>query len=488
MSKIIKSINKANRKNAVKRFHELKITLPTFKQLANPSSIPKPIQEHLKKIDLNDTNPLNLFRITWKNDIKTGLFGKVNFIEVPQALTGVKAHIFALVGKHFPTGAHKVGAAYGCLVPKIISGEFDPINNKAIWPSTGNYCRGGAFDCALMGCTAVAVLPEGMSQERFDWLKNIGSEIIRTPGTESNVKEIYDECKRLEKDKKNVILNQFAEFGNPMFHYNVTGEAILEAFATEIAKNNKKARLSAFISATGSAGTIAAGDLLKKHYPHLKIVAVEALQCPTMLLNGFGEHRIEGIGDKHIPWIHNVRNTDAVSAVDDKDCYRIIRLFNEPAGVEFLKNLNISANKMKDLSLLGISGVCNLLSAIKTAKYFEMDENDVIFTVFTDSIDMYGSRLEEVAEQKGHYSITEAAADFSACLQHQEIDHYKELSYYDRKRIHNLKYYTWIEQQGKTSEELNELWNPEFWRSILEDEVAYVDEMITEFNEEVKKT
>lgn len=483
MSKIVKTINQAVRANTVKRCRDLNIVLPTFAQLKNPQLIPEQIRAKLKGVGLWDINPVNLFRISWKNDPKTGLFGKVNYIEIPRSITGVKARIFGLVGKYFPTGAHKVGAAYGCLVPRLVSGEFDPTKHKAVWPSTGNYCRGGAFDCALMGCTPLAILPEGMSKERFDWLKKIGSEVIGTPGTESNVKEIYDKCNELKADPINVIFNQFEEFGNPIFHYNVTGAAFQEIYETEI--KTKTSRLSAYISATGSAGTIASGDFLKVHYPLLKIVAGEARQCPTIFMNGFGEHRIEGIGDKHIPWVHNVRNTDAVSAVDDEDCIRIMRLFNEADGKEFLEKSGVALKDIENLNLLGISGISNLISSIKTAKYFEMGEDDVIFTNFTDSMEMYQSRLKELQESEGKYCTVKAAADFAACLNHQSIDFFKELNYYDRKAVHNLKYFTWVEQQGKSSADLNAQWDPEYWRSLFEDEINYFDKLITEFNNDV---
>lgn len=485
MSKIIKGIDKKTVAQTAAHCRKKGVIIPTFKQLINPELIPDQIKGKLKGIGLWDVNPLNLFRITWKNDVKSGLFGKVNYLEIPREITGVKARIIGITGKFFPTGAHKVGAAFGCLVPRLISGEFDLAKHKAVWPSTGNYCRGGAFDCALLGCTAVAILPEGMSKERFTWLKEIGAEVIATPGTESNVKEIYDKCKELAANPNNFILNQFAEFGNPLFHYHVTGRAIEEVYA-EFHKNNPRARASAYISATGSGGTIAAGDFLKKQHPHLKVVAGEALQCPTLLMNGFGEHRIEGIGDKHIPWVHNVRNTDTVSAIDDEDCMRIMRLFNEKAGIEFLAKQGISVETLQKLSLLGISGIGNLLSCIKTAKYFELDENDIIFTVFTDSMEMYGSRIEEQAALHGKYDILHAAQDYAACVLHQGIDYYKELTYYERKAIHNLKYYTWVEQQGKDSKELNAQWSQEYWTDILSDkELENIDALIAEFNKEI---
>jgi cysteine synthase len=411
--------------------------------------------------------------------ILTGLYGKVNFLEIPREITGVKARIIGLTGKYFPTGAHKVGAAFGCLVPRLVSGEFDPDKHKAVWPSTGNYCRGGAFDCALLGCTSIAILPQEMSRERFEWLKEIGAEIIATPGCESNVKEIYDKCWELKNDTANMIFNQFEEFGNPVFHYSVTGPAAEEVFSYV---KSDKSRLSAFISATGSAGTIAAGDYLKKHNPGMKIVASEALQCPTILMNGFGGHRIEGIGDKHIPWVHNVRNTDAISAIDDEDCMRIMRLFNEQNGLDYLSECGIQKDKIDKLSLLGISGISNLLSAIKTAKYFEMNENDFIITVFTDSMDLYKSRITELSSERGDYTNIQAAKDFSACLEHQSIDYFAELDYYERKRVHNLKYFTWVEQQGKTYEEIIQQWEPEYWDEYFENEPEFFDKLIEDFN------
>ena len=473
-----KQLNSDIIKKTAARCRDRGIVIPTFAQMRNPESIPDTIKSKLSKVGMGDVNPLNLFRITWKNDVKTGLFGKVNFIEIPKAITGVKPRIIGLVGKYFPTGAHKVGAAFGCLVPRLVSGEFDPEKHKAVWPSTGNFCRGGAFVSSLLDCTAVAILPEGMSKERFDWLKQIGAEVIATPGTESNVKEIYDKCWELKKDPTNIIFNQFEEFGNPIWHYNVTGPAIEEVFLSL----GKKYRASVYISATGSAGTIAAGDYLKKQFPHLKVIATEALQCPTLLMNGFGSHRIEGIGDKHVPWVHNVLNTDCVAAIDDEDCMRILRLFNEEQGKQYLESIGVKRTEFEKLSLLGISSICNLLSAIKTAKYFELDENDVVFTIFTDSSDLYQSRLKELEKERGAYTSVDAAKDHAAPLLHQIIDYFKELTYYERKAIHNLKYFTWVEQQGKTSEELNAQWDSEYWRKMFEEEVKEFDRLIEEFN------
>jgi cysteine synthase len=470
--------------NAVKRFRERGIILPTFEQQRNPELIPLTIKEKLKNIGLWEVNPLNLFRITWKNEPKEsgGLFGNVNYIELPRKLTGVDARIVLLIGKWFPTGAHKVGAAYGCLAPRITTGGFDPTWQKAVWPSTGNYCRGGAFDSKVMGTESVAILPEGMSRERFTWLRDvIGSEVIATPGSESNVKEIYDKCDEIRKTRNDcIIFNQFDEFGNAAWHYNTTGKAVEEVYNSLKGKDTK---LAAYISATGSAGTIAAGDYLRTIAPGIKVVASEAVQCPTLLMNGFGCHRIEGIGDKHVPWVHNVKNTDVVTAIDDDDCMRILRLFNENKGHEFLKTEGIDPGTIDNLHLIGISGIANMLSAIKTAKYFEMTQDDIIFSIATDSADMYRSRVEELSVEKGEYTSIQAARDFERCIFGTGADSMKELTYYERKAIHNLKYFTWVEQQGKSAEDLTQLWDDRnIWNNLFM-QTSRWDELINSFNE-----
>lgn len=479
MPKLITGRNETVIKKNAQRCKKHGIILPTIRQQMFPLEIPVDIQQRLKPIGLWDIDPLNLFRITWKNDIYTGMFGMPNYFEVPSSITGVKARIIGLVGKYFPTGAHKVGAAYGCLAPRLVSGTFDPETHKAVWPSTGNYCRGGAFDCALLACPAVAILPEEMSQERFDWLREIGAEVHATPGCESNVKEIYDKCDELRLDPHNIILNQFDEMGNPFWHYHVTGNAIEEVWNTV---RNQSSRLSGYVSATGSAGTIAAGDYLKTKHPLMKTTASEALECPTLLNNGFGGHRIEGIGDKHIPWVHNVRHTDAIAAIRDEDCMRLLRLFNEPLGHQFLIDRGVDPSAVASLPLLGISSIGNLLAAIKQAKYFELNEDDVIFTIFTDSAEMYGSRITEQSVAKGEYTLMQAALDMEAALNCQQYDNYLELTYQDKKRIHNLKYYTWVEQQGKTYEEILAQWEPEYWQETFETNLDELDAAIVAFN------
>jgi cysteine synthase len=471
--------------NTIKQCREQHIILPTYKQMRNPELIPDKIKDKLSNIGLWDLNSLNLFRITWKNEPTKfgGGFGKVNYIELPAALTGVKARIFVMIGKYFPTGAHKVGATFGPLVEKLVTGRFDPTTQKALWPSTGNYCRGGAYDSYLLGCESIAVLPEGMSQERFDWLHKVGAEVFATPGTESNVKEIYDKVKQLQAERgDNIVnLNQFEEIGNPLWHYAVTGPAMEEVYEYNKSENS---RFSGVFLTQGSAGTLGSTDYLREKFPSFKVCAGEALQCPTLLENGYGEHRIEGIGDKHVPWIHNIKNMDMVAGIDDNANIRLMRLFNEPAGKEFLvKELGISQDLVNQLALMGISSIANMMGLIKMAKYYEMDENDMLFTVATDSMEMYQSRLLEERQNQGEFTNRDAAVSYEADLMGLNIDHMIEMTYYEKKRMHNLKYFTWIEQQGKTVEELNAQWYDDtYWKSQYAKADEW-DEKINEFNE-----
>lgn len=471
--------------HAIERARERKIIIPTFKQQKNPELIPDKIKEKLKDVGLWDLNPLNLFRITWKNEPKAsgGSFDGVNFIEFPKELTGIDARIVTLVGKWFPTGAHKVGAAFGCLVPRLVTGQFDPTTQKAVWPSTGNYCRGGAYDSNLLACQSIAILPEEMSKERFDWLAQVAGEVIATPGSESNVKEIFDKCWELRQSGEDVVIfNQFDEFGNYLWHYEITGPAMVEVLEQIMGPDDAYRGVALN---TGSGGTLASGDYMKDQFPTSKIAASEALQCPTLLENGFGAHRIEGIGDKHVPWIHNVKNTDMVIAIDDAATIGLMRLFNEPVGQQYLIDQGVPADFVEKLPLLGISSIANMLAAIKMAKYYEMGPNDIIMTVATDSMEMYTSRIDEYREKEGAFTSLDAAARFHRYLLGANTDHLKELTYEDRRRIHNLKYFTWVEQQGKTYDEIQAQWYDDDYWSSIHGHTDEIDALIEEFNRRV---
>jgi cysteine synthase len=484
-NKIDLSVKKDRLERAVKRAKEQNIIIPTFAQMKNPSLIPAKVKEELKGVGLWDFAPRNLFRINWHNEpvARGGGFGGVNYLELPSSLTGTKARVIVVVGKWFPTGAHKVGAAFGCLVPRLVTGQFDPTSQKAVWPSTGNFCRGGAYDSKLLACDSIAILPEGMSKERFEWLAKVSGEVIATPGSESNVKEIFDKCWELRKSGQDLmIFNQFEEFGNYLWHYEVTGHALEEVLKKVM---GPKDEYRGFASATGSAGTIAAGDYLKQAFPYSKIVASEALQCPTLLENGFGSHRIEGIGDKHVPWIHNSKNTDMVVAIDDEAVVKICRLFNEPEGKKYLAKKGVPQAIISQLDLMGFSGISNVLSAIKFAKYYELGENDIVLTVLTDSMELYGSRLVEMHQEFGEYTASDAAEHCARYLLGQSTDNLLELSYTDQRRVHNLKYFTWVEQQGKEYKEIMDMWyERDYWKGV-QGQVGEIDALINEFNDRV---
>jgi cysteine synthase len=472
---------------AIGRFRDAGIALPRFAELADPSLVPESIRARTASVGPDDPDPLNLFRVNWFNDAaRTGTVDVPEHVVLPRELTGIETPIVVLLGDRFPMiGAHKVLAAYGCLAPRVAAGGFDPTEDRAVWPSTGNYCRGGVAISRLMGCHGVAVLPEGMSRERFDWLEHWVSDpddIVRTPGTESNVKEIYDRCKELAADPHNVIFNQFAEFGNYVVHFLATGRALERVFES-LQAELPSLRLRAFASATGSAGTIGAGDYLKEQHG-TAIVAAEALECPTLLENGFGEHNIQGIGDKHIPYIHNVMNTDVVAAVSDRATDRLGVLFGTDVGRAHLaRRRGVSDEVLAQLPSLGLSSICNILSAIKTAKLLDLGPDDVVATVATDGAAMYHSERELAIEKYFGGSFDEVAAGevFGEHLLGAATDNVRELTHEDRVRIFNLGYFTWVEQQGMPIEEFVARRSQDFW-SGMRAQVAEWDEAIDEFN------
>lgn len=471
---------------AVERFREAGIALPTFEQLAEPEKIPRRIRDELAATDPDSPNPLNLFRVHWYNGAdRTSTVEVPEHVVLPPALTGVDARIVVALGDRFPMiGAHKVLAAYACLVPRIVAGGFDPTTHRAVWPSTGNYCRGGVAISRIMGCRGVAVLPEGMSRERFEWLEGWvadRSDIVRTPGVESNVREIYEECARLAQDPANVILNQFSEYPNHLVHELVTGRALAHVFET-MREREPGLRLRAFVAATGSAGTIAAGDHLKDRYG-TAIVAAEALECPTLLRNGFGEHNIQGIGDKHVPLIHNVMNTDVVADVSDRDTDALNVLFGTAEGRDHLRGRGIDDGTIAALDSFGLSSICNVLAAIKTARLLALGADDVIVTVATDGAAMYRTEVAKVLARDfpGGFGSAEAAETFERSLGGAGTGDMRRLTDEDRERIFNLGYFTWVEQQGVSIEDFLVRRDQAFWRG-LRDLVPAWDKAIRELN------
>lgn len=462
------------------------VRLPKIAELADPATIPAEVAAGLEGVAPDDADPRNLFRVHWYNDEpRTGRAPLPRHIVLPEELTGVKAPIVVVLGDGFPMiAAHKVLAAYGCLLPRLLTGQFDPLSQRAVWPSTGNYCRGGVAISTILGCRSVAVLPEGMSAERFDWLARWvrdPADILRTPGSESNLKEIYDACHDLAKDERNVILNQFSEFGNYVIHRAVTGAAF-EAVARALsAENGMTPR--AFVCASGSAGTLAAGDHLKASLG-MQVAAVEAVECPTLLRNGYGEHNIQGIGDKHVPLIHNVFGTDFVIGVSDRSSDMLNVLFNSAAGRDFLrKRKGIAPATIEALKHLGLSGIANVAAAIKLARYLDLGPDDALMTVATDSAAMYGSQYDKVLAEdfpEGFWDL-DAAEIFGRELGGLATDNLLELTRVEKDRIFNLGYYTWVEQQGTPLPLFEARRSQAFWDGLMEI-VPVWDGLIERFN------
>jgi cysteine synthase len=479
-------VNEESLANSVQRFREQKITLPTFAQLADPKSFDQ--QALVGDADPQGPDPRNLWRVHWYNDLRGNQVEVPDHVVLPPELTGVQSPIIVVFGDRFPMiTAHKVLAAYACLVARLVTGRFDPTLNRAVWPSTGNYARGGIAISKIMASRGVAILPEGMSQERFDWLDtwcaNPAEDVIKTHGTESNVKEIYDACNELDKDPGNFILNQFSEFGNHLGHYNVTGKAFAHVFETVNEAYGGRLELAAFTSATGSAGTIAAGDRLKDEYG-TKIVAVEALECPTMLENGYGEHNIQGIGDKHIPLIHNIANTDVVVAISDKATDELDATFNTDAGREYLaQSRGVAPELVAQLEHFGFSAIANMLAAIKTAKLLNLGPDQAILTVATDGAALYPSeRAKLLATRYGNeFTTTDAAEAVGEHLVGVSTDHMIDCTDQDRRRLFNLGYYTWVEQQGTPFELFEARRSQDFWRGLRRYTGVW-DDMIDDFN------
>ena len=480
-------VDRAVRDRAARWLSRIGARLPTFGELADPSSISETCKTTLRSIDPDRPHPANLFRVHWYNDrSRTGFAGTPFHLTFPPQLTGVRSPIVMALGCFFPMiGAHKVLAAYGCLIPRLVTGQFDPARHKAVWPSTGNYCRGGIAISRILDCRGVAVLPEGMSEERFDWLRAWvprSEDIVVTPGSESNVKEIYDRCAELARDPTNVVLNQFAEFGNYVAHHACTGPALARVFET-MREQRPGLRLAAFVAASGSAGTLAAGDYLKDEHG-ARVVAVEASECPTLLRNGFGEHNIQGIGDKHVPYIHNAMNTDVVVGVSDRCTSSLDLLFNSETGLSYLADRRyIDLELLAGLKLIGLSGIANLVAAIKVAKRLELSDQDVIVTVSTDSAALYGSERRKflAANYPVGFDTVSAGEIFGQHLLGATDNDVLELTHGERSRIFNLGYYTWVEQQGVPLEAFERRRAQGFWAELRQAAPVW-DALIAEFN------
>jgi len=477
------------RARTVQRLRDAGVLLPRFAELAEPERIAPEITDALRGVDPDAAHPLNLFRVHWHNsEDRIGFTDVPGYVSLTEEVTGVRARILIALGNRFPMiHAHKVLAAYACLAPRLVTGQFDPSRQRAVWPSTGNYCRGGVAISKILGCRALAVLPEGMSSERFEWLERwLGDPggIVRTPGSESNVKEIYDACAELAREPDNVVFNQFSEFGNHLVHWLCTGTALSRVFEAEHSRH-PGLELRAFVSASGSAGTLAAGDRLAESYGS-KTVAVEALECPTLLYNGFGAHNIQGIGDKHVPLIHNVMRTDIVTAISDRSTDGLYVLFNTDAGRAWLEHeAGLDHDAVRAFDNFGLSSLCNILASIKIARHMDLGPDDAIVTVATDGAEMYRTELDKLIRERfaGSFTASEAEATFREHLRSSTSEHLLECSERDRERIFNLAYFTWVEQRGVSVEDFVARRDQTFWRG-LRDLLPAWDALIDEVNRE----
>jgi hypothetical protein len=214
-----------------------------------------------------------------------------------------------------------------------------------------------------------------------------------------------------------------------------------------------------------------------------RIVAVEALECPTMLENGYGEHNIQGIGDKHIPLIHNVMNTDVVCAISDTATDELDVVWNTRAGQEYLSRKGIDEGVIGALAHFGLSSTCNVLAAIKTAKLLDLGADDAIVTIATDGGAMYPSeRAKTITDRyRGEFSHTDAAEAFGQHVASASTDHMIDLSEADRRRVFQLGYYTWVEQQGTPFDLFEQRRDQRFWRGLRRF-VDVWDGMIVDFN------
>lgn len=440
----------------------MKFAGPTFEEMLHPGTIAPATRSVATEALVSDPlDPINLYNISWRD-----VGNRVRHMVLPPELTGVDARIVVLYSVDFPTGSHKVGAAYAVAVEMETAGEVDPERHTLVWPSTGNYGIGGAWVGSRMGFDSLVVMPEGMSRERFEQIEGYGGRIIKTPGSESNVREIYEEVRQLKEDPQVRVMNQFEMMGNYRFHYYVTGNTLVELAAELAAAGNGNGKIAAFCSAMGSAGTIAAGDRIKQEWADAKIVGLEPIQCSTLYNNGYGSHEIQGIGDKHVTWIHHVTNMDAIMCIDDTECLKGLQLLTDQVGLKVLEeNFGIDRQTVGSLAaIFGISGVCNVLGAIKTARHYRLGGADTIVTICTDSIDRYGSVMAEMSARFGTMDKAEAIERIDI-FRGQGTQWIKDGTPEQRHQWHNLKYYTWVEQQGRTLDELEAQLDEDWWVS-----------------------
>lgn len=440
---------------------------PTYEEMLHPEGIEaKRRSEALKALSGNELDPVNLFNITWKDGRN-----QVRKIVLPKELTGVEANIVVMLGKDFPSGSHKVGPAYATLIEGCVDGEIIPGEHTILGPSTGNFGIGVAYICNLMGYKAVVIMPDNMSKERYERIRKYGAELDLTPGTESDVILTLQRTYELKKNPKNRPLAQFELFPNYRFHRYVTGHSAIEAV-----EGLGNGRIAAFCSAPGSAGTLAAGDAIKQAFPECRIAALEPYECSTLANGGRGQHRIEGIGDKMCTLIHNVLTTDFVVLIYDDDCVKALKVIRD--APEVLVKLGVASEAAEDMrDLFGVSGICNILGAVKMAKYLRLGPDDNVVTIATDSFDRYHSVLEDLDRrclETSHFVLERWMKDIVHGLGDDHV--YDFRSAQRKEQLFRQKEQDWL-PFGYPKEYLDSMRSPEFWEAEYQ-KVAHYDQKI----------
>ncbi|HEY3836206.1 MAG TPA: pyridoxal-phosphate dependent enzyme [Bryobacteraceae bacterium] len=407
---------------------------PTYQEMFDPRTLPERLQQDAAAARADELERANLFNITWRSPE-----GGIRYEVLPKELTGVKANILVMTGRYFPSGSHKVGPAYSTLMEGELAGEIEPGVNTVIGPSTGNFGIGTAYVAKLKDYRAVVIMPEQMSAERYQRIRQYGGELDLTPGSESDVILVLERTEHYKKDARNKVLAQFELLPNYRFHRFVTGRSALE-----VAQAHGNGRVAAFVSAPGSAGTLAAGDEIKSRFPEAVVCALEPKECSTLFNNGRGTHRIEGIGDKMVTLIHNVLTTDYVMLIHDDDCVMGLELL-ECRQREVEKIAGVADGGLRRLSgMLGISGICNILGAIRLARQLGLGPDDNVVTIATDGFDRYPSVLANLTERVGQLTTEKAGGRFEQIFRGGSANEVLDVRSRDQKeRLFGYKEEVW---------------------------------------------
>ena len=441
---------------------------PTYEEMLHPETLdPKIRKEALKQKD-NELDPINLFNITWKNESN-----RVNKIVLPKSLTGIDANIIVLLGKYFPSGSHKVGPAYSTLIEGCVDRDIIPGKHTILGPSTGNFGIGVSYICNLMKYDSIVIMPDNMSKERYERISRYGAKLDLTPGTESDVILTLERTYELKKNPDYKALAQFELFPNYRFHRHVTGHSAIEAV-----QGIGNGRIACFTAAPGSAGTLAAGDQIKKIFPEAKVAALEPYECSTLMDGGRGQHRIEGIGDKMCTLIHNVLTTDFIALIKDEDSVRGLKVIQD--GHHVLTENGVSEKEISDMKdCFGVSGICNIIGAIKMAKYLKLGPDDNVVTVATDGFDRYDSVLEDLEKREletEDFVLRRWFKDIFLKANNEDICDTRSNS--QKERLFAQKESDWI-KFGYLKSYLDEMKDMSFW------DHEYLK--INKYNEKIKK-